>query len=208
MRANWAWPTSIAVARAPRSICSRKDGSIQFRVLSGTVDIANGGLKIPEQGGPLAGVLPGHADLLDFAAKLGEASRSGRGQSPDLGVHGCIAEIRTPRRFQTAQVRSIANGEPVVDRALDGHRVARIGASDAIQQQRGIADRAGDRSVVRTRSPEVRVRPVGDHAEGGFEAEDAAQRGGDADGAGAVGAMGYGPNASRDGCGRAAARAT
>ena len=55
--------------------------------------------------------------------------------------------------------------------------------------------------------PDVAIGPVGDAAKGGLEAEDAAKGSGDADGAGAVGAMGERAKAGGYGRGRAAAGA-
>ena len=157
----------------------------------------------------MARIVPAGIDGLNAAAEVGKTPCGALGQAAHFGLDGGVAEVGAPGDAQAAQggQRIGDGGEVVLGLVVDGGGVTRIGPGGGAGEEGGVGDGAGDGAVVGAGGPDVEVGPVGYASERGLEAEDAAEGGGDADGAGAVGAVGEGAESGGHGRGGAAAGA-
>ena len=125
----------------------------------------------------------------------------------DLVVDGRHAEVAAPRDAPALE-RRCANGPGERARV---HRIrerrARIGTRDGREHQRGVGHGAGHRALDAPGLPREPGRPDGDEARRGPEAHDAAEGGGDPQGAAEVGALGELAHTRRERHAAAAGRA-
>jgi hypothetical protein len=127
---------------------------------------------------------------------------------------GCsTSDARPPPRSQGPRrndARLVASDPALPGRRLRSRNRRSRRPGHHLQRERRVADRPRQRGVVRPRRPEVLVRPVRHPSERRFEAKHAAQRGRNANRAGAVSAVRQRSNAgchSRRGPSRAASMA-
>ncbi len=147
-----------------------------------------------------------HVDRVDEAAGRFERADSVFARADDRSLHGEDSEIGAERDPQARQ-RGVGGREEV--RAVVGktERIARVLAREHLQECGGVRDRSRERTALHERRDRAEAVRPGDRrhaAERRLHADDAAQRRGHPDRAGAVGAERGGHHACRD-RGRAAA---
>ena len=148
----------------------------------GLADAGGHGNK-PADLGAGAGVIPAWIDCFDVAAKVGEALGGLACQAAHVGVNCGVSEVGAPGDAQALQggQRVGDGGNVVVGLVGNCSGVAWVGTGYGLGEEGGVGDGAGDGTVVGAGRPDVEIGPVGKPPERGFEAENAAQGGGDTD---------------------------